>query len=148
MNMNADSQLIERSLAGDTEAFGGLVRQYQNLVCALTFSMCGNAISQRRAGAGDIRRRPGRTSRSSALSFNSKAIHGSPFITAIPMVDEFNRSPLHWTAMGGGTSRRGISAVILAVSHAKELVMPTNRKDYASRTRTVPQTTGRPASPN
>jgi RNA polymerase sigma factor (sigma-70 family) len=43
MNMNADSQLIERSLAGDTEAFGGLVGQYQNLVCALTFSMCGNA---------------------------------------------------------------------------------------------------------
>ncbi len=37
-----DAQLIERSLSGDTEAFGGLVAQYQSLICAVTYSRCGD----------------------------------------------------------------------------------------------------------
>ncbi len=40
--MNAESSLIERSRAGDSEAFGCLVGQYQSLVCAVTYSLCGD----------------------------------------------------------------------------------------------------------
>ncbi|MDA7526282.1 hypothetical protein N8586_04370 [Verrucomicrobiales bacterium] len=40
--MNSESTLIEQSLAGDSNAFGGLVREYQSLVRAVTYSLCGN----------------------------------------------------------------------------------------------------------
>ena len=41
--MTSESTLIEQSLAGDSDAFGNLVREYQSLVCAITYSLCGNA---------------------------------------------------------------------------------------------------------
>ncbi len=37
-----DAPLIERSLAGDREAFGQLVERYQGLICALAYSACGD----------------------------------------------------------------------------------------------------------
>ncbi len=38
----AETSLIEQSLAGDPDAFGRLVSQYQSLVCAVTYSLCGD----------------------------------------------------------------------------------------------------------
>ena len=38
-----DAQLVERSLLGDTGAFGGIVERYQGLICGLAYSACGNA---------------------------------------------------------------------------------------------------------
>src|ERR1700693_1943891 len=37
-----DVQLVERSRNGDRDAFGRIVERYQSLVCALTYSACGN----------------------------------------------------------------------------------------------------------
>jgi RNA polymerase sigma factor (sigma-70 family) len=37
-----NSQLVAMSLGGDREAFRQIVERYQNLVCALAFSACGN----------------------------------------------------------------------------------------------------------
>lgn len=37
-----DSRLVARSLGGDHEAFREIVERYQNLICALAFSACGN----------------------------------------------------------------------------------------------------------
>jgi RNA polymerase sigma factor (sigma-70 family) len=37
-----DAQLVERSLRGDTQAFGSLVERHQSLVCGLAYSACGN----------------------------------------------------------------------------------------------------------
>jgi RNA polymerase sigma factor (sigma-70 family) len=37
-----NSQLVTMSLGGDREAFRQIVERYQNLVCALAFSACGN----------------------------------------------------------------------------------------------------------
>ncbi len=37
-----DAQLVERSRDGDRDAFGRIVQRYQSLVCALTYSACGN----------------------------------------------------------------------------------------------------------
>jgi RNA polymerase sigma factor (sigma-70 family) len=39
---STDSELVSRSLAGDREAFSGIVRRYQNLICALAYSRLGN----------------------------------------------------------------------------------------------------------
>jgi len=38
-----DAQLVERSLLGETGAFGGIVERYQGLICGLAYSACGNA---------------------------------------------------------------------------------------------------------
>ena len=38
----SDVELVERSRGGDREAFGSIVERYQSLVCALTYSACGN----------------------------------------------------------------------------------------------------------
>jgi RNA polymerase sigma factor (sigma-70 family) len=38
-----DAQLVERSLLGDTAAFGDIVERYQGLICGLAYSACGNA---------------------------------------------------------------------------------------------------------
>jgi RNA polymerase sigma factor (sigma-70 family) len=45
MNAQAsdNSQLVALSLGGDHEAFRDIVERYQNIVCALAFSACGNA---------------------------------------------------------------------------------------------------------
>lgn len=37
-----DAQLVERSLRGDTRAFGSIVERHQSLVCGLAYSACGN----------------------------------------------------------------------------------------------------------
>ena len=37
-----DTQLVARSLDGDTDAFGRIVERYQTLVCSLAYSACGN----------------------------------------------------------------------------------------------------------
>lgn len=37
-----DAQLVERSLQGDTQAFGSLVERHQSLICGLAYSACGN----------------------------------------------------------------------------------------------------------
>lgn len=37
-----DVQLVELSRDGDREAFGRIVERYQSLICALTYSACGN----------------------------------------------------------------------------------------------------------
>src|SRR2546426_12142191 len=37
-----DAELVERSRTGDREAFGRIVERYQSLICALTYSACGN----------------------------------------------------------------------------------------------------------
>lgn len=42
MNGSNEAQLIERSRTGDTDAFGDLVSRYQSLICAVTFSRCGD----------------------------------------------------------------------------------------------------------
>ncbi|HXI85446.1 MAG TPA: sigma-70 family RNA polymerase sigma factor [Verrucomicrobiae bacterium] len=38
----SDVELVERSCGGDREAFGSIVERYQSLICALTYSACGN----------------------------------------------------------------------------------------------------------
>ena len=38
-----DAELVERSVLGDTAAFGIVVERYQGLVCGLAYSACGNA---------------------------------------------------------------------------------------------------------
>ncbi len=38
----SDVELVERSRGGDREAFGSIVERYQSLICALTYSACGN----------------------------------------------------------------------------------------------------------
>ena len=38
----SDTQLIERCLGGDHEAFGPIVERYQGLLCALAYSGCGD----------------------------------------------------------------------------------------------------------
>lgn len=37
-----DTQLVELSLRGDTQAFGSLVERHQSLICGLAYSACGN----------------------------------------------------------------------------------------------------------
>ena len=37
-----DVQLVQRSRNGDRDAFGRIVERYQSLICALTYSACGN----------------------------------------------------------------------------------------------------------
>lgn len=37
-----DTQLVELSLLGDTQAFGRIVERHQSLVCGLAYSACGN----------------------------------------------------------------------------------------------------------
>ena len=37
-----DAQLVERSLRGDTQAFGLLVERHQSFICGLAYSACGN----------------------------------------------------------------------------------------------------------
>src|SRR5437868_4829494 len=37
-----DAQLVAQSLAGDREAFAGIVARYQSLVCSLAYSATGN----------------------------------------------------------------------------------------------------------
>lgn len=39
---NTDAELVERSLAGDRDAFSHIVTRYQNLVCSLAYSAVGN----------------------------------------------------------------------------------------------------------
>lgn len=41
-NPTDDAQLVERSLSGDTQAFGTLIERHQSLVCGLAYSACGN----------------------------------------------------------------------------------------------------------
>jgi RNA polymerase sigma factor (sigma-70 family) len=41
-NSADDAQLVERSLLGDTKAFGNIVERHQSLVCGLAYSACGN----------------------------------------------------------------------------------------------------------
>ena len=38
----SDACLVERSLAGDRDAFGRIVARYQSPICALAYSACGN----------------------------------------------------------------------------------------------------------
>lgn len=38
----SDTQLVERCLGGDREAFGRIVERYQGLVCALAYNACGD----------------------------------------------------------------------------------------------------------
>jgi len=38
----ADSELVEFCRKGNPDAFGGIVRRYQSLICAIAFSACGN----------------------------------------------------------------------------------------------------------
>src|SRR6185369_8205503 len=38
----SDAELVERSLAGDREAFGCIVSRYQTLICSLAYSRIGN----------------------------------------------------------------------------------------------------------
>src|SRR5437016_13484227 len=37
-----DARLVELSRDGDRDAFGRIVERYQSLICALTYSACGN----------------------------------------------------------------------------------------------------------
>lgn len=37
-----DAELVSLSLRGDREAFGAIIARYQSLICALTFSSCGD----------------------------------------------------------------------------------------------------------
>ena len=41
-SLSDDAQLVELSLAGDTQAFGRIVERHQSLVCGLAYSACGN----------------------------------------------------------------------------------------------------------
>ncbi len=38
----SDTELVSRSLAGDRDAFGGIVSRYQTLVCSLAYSAMGS----------------------------------------------------------------------------------------------------------
>src|SRR2546422_6767128 len=40
--LSSDTQLVERCLDGDREAFGRIVERYQGLVCALAYNACGD----------------------------------------------------------------------------------------------------------
>ena len=42
MNQPSDIELVELSLRGECQAYGRLVERYQNLVCSLAYSACGN----------------------------------------------------------------------------------------------------------
>src|SRR5580765_3538040 len=38
----SDAELVSRSLAGDRDAFSGIVSRYQTLICSLAYSRIGN----------------------------------------------------------------------------------------------------------
>ena len=40
----SDTQLVDRCLGGDREAFGRIVERYQGLVCALTYNACATSV--------------------------------------------------------------------------------------------------------
>jgi RNA polymerase sigma factor (sigma-70 family) len=41
-NMTKESELLQASIGGSTEAFGAIVEQYQSLICGITYSFTGN----------------------------------------------------------------------------------------------------------
>lgn len=40
--MTTESELLQASLAGSTEAFGSIIERYQSLICGITYSATGN----------------------------------------------------------------------------------------------------------